>query len=148
MTTAFQAATTALNLIGDGFAQSITGTAGANIPNGLGGTDRPFGGDGNQTLKGEAGNVVIFDGVHTIPLKNVGIASLSADDFLFETEAPTTIGAATGVGSKRPCSCAASVGQPSGPTAITAAICPQMAAMAASAGGTGMENTASRMPQV
>jgi Ca2+-binding RTX toxin-like protein len=62
MATVAQAATTPINLTGNGLAQSITGNAGANILNGLGGDDRLNGRGGNDTLDGGTGNDTLEGG--------------------------------------------------------------------------------------
>lgn len=63
--------TTAINLTGNGLAQTITGNAGANRLNGMdsddglnggGGHDRLDGGDGDDRLEGGAGNDVLIGG--------------------------------------------------------------------------------------
>jgi VCBS repeat-containing protein len=62
MATVAQAATTPINLTGNGLAQSITGNAGANLLSGLGGDDRLNGRGGNDTLDGGTGNDTLEGG--------------------------------------------------------------------------------------
>ena len=56
------AGTTAINLIGNEFANSIVGNAADNVLNGGGGNDFLSGGDGNDRLSGGTGNDRIFGG--------------------------------------------------------------------------------------
>ncbi len=63
LTTTDALATTAINLTGNGLAQTITGNAGANILNGGGGNDTLGGGAGDDTLDGGTGNDSLTGGL-------------------------------------------------------------------------------------
>lgn len=54
--------TRAINLTGNGYAQTITGNAGDNVLSGMGGNDVLNGGYGNDTLSGGAGNDTLTGG--------------------------------------------------------------------------------------
>jgi Ca2+-binding RTX toxin-like protein len=96
--------TSAINLTGNEFAQTIRGNAGSNVLAGGGGNDKLYGGGGSDTLYGDAGNDVLDGGGLGRDTLNGGSGNdkliaygsgklyggSGADTFVFKTLTPIT----------------------------------------------------------
>jgi Ca2+-binding RTX toxin-like protein len=79
----------ALALVGNGLANTVSGNGGANVLHGMGGNDRVFAGAGKDKLYGDAGNDTLGGGAGRDQLTG-GKGKASQDMFVFDTKLSTT----------------------------------------------------------